>query len=82
MTIVSSCEWWILPASLSMNIIVGLSALLVIGDRLDGWMFCTTLRYVFLDLEDCPVEVPPIITLISPSGRDDSSTLLFNFLSL
>ena len=82
MTIVSSCEWWILPASLSVNIIAGSSTPLVLGDRLDSWTFCTTLRYVFLDLEDCPVEVPPIITLNSPSGRDDSSTLAFSFSSL
>ena len=82
MTIASSCGWWILPASSSMNVIAGLSAPFVLGDRPDSWTFCTTLRYVFLDLEDCPVEVPPIITLISPSGGDDSSTLPFNFSSL
>ena len=42
-------------------------------------MFYTTLRYVFLDLEVCLVEVPPIITLISPSGScDNSSTFPFN----
>ena len=82
MTIVSSCGWWILPASSSVYVIVGLSAPLVLGDRPDSWTFYTTLRYVFLDLEDCPVEVHPIITLISPSGHDDSSTLPFNFSSL
>ena len=51
--------------------------------RPESWMFYTTFRYVFLDLEDCPVEVPPTITLISPSGgRDCSSTFPFNFSSL
>ena len=82
MTIASSCGWWILPASSSVNVIAGSSTPLVLGDHPNSWTFCTTLRYVFLDLEDCPVEVPPIITLISPSGRDDSSTLPFNFSSL
>ena len=82
MTITSSCGWWILPASSSVNVIAGSSIPLVLGDRPDSWMFCTALRYVFLDLEDCPVEVSPIITLISPSGGDDSSTLPFNFSSL
>ena len=86
MTIASSCGWWIFLASLSLNVIVGLSAPLVLGDRLESWTFCTILRYlryVFLDLEDCPVEVPPIITIVSPSGgHDDSSTLPLNFSSL
>ena len=50
---------------------------------LESWTFCTTLRYVFLDLEDCPVEVPHMMTLISPSGgRDGFSTFPFNFSSL
>ena len=56
---------------------------LVLRDRLESWTFCTTLRYVFLDLEDYPVEVPPMMTLISLSGRcDGSSSFLFNFSSL
>ena len=56
---------------------------LVLGDRPESWMFCTTFRYIFLDLEDFPIKVPPIITLISPSkGRDDSSSFPFNFSSL
>ena len=39
--------------------------------------------YVFLDLEDCPVEVPSMMTLISPSGgHDGSSNFPFNFSSL
>ena len=83
MTIASSYGWWILLASSFVNIIAGSSAPLVLGDRPKSWTFCTTLRYVFLDLEDCPVEVPSMITLISPSrGRDDSFTLPFNFSSL
>ena len=70
MTIASSCGWWILLASSIVNVIAGSSTPLVLGDHPDSWTFYTTLRYVFLDLEDCPVEVSPIITLISPSGRD------------
>ena len=59
------------------------SVSLVLGDRLESWMFCTTFRYVFLDLDDCLVEVPPMMTLISPSGGlDGSSTFAFNFSSL
>ena len=66
-----------------MNAMASSSVPLVLGDRPESWMFCTTLRYVFFDLEDYLVEVPPIITLISPSGgRDDSSTFAFNFSSL
>ena len=43
----------------------------------------TTFKYVFLDLEDCPIEVPLMITLIcSSGGHDDSSTFPFNFSSL
>ena len=60
-----------------------LSVALVLGDHLESWMFCTTFKYVFLDLEDYPVEVPPMMTLISLSGgRDDSSSFPFNFSSL
>ena len=59
------------------------NGLLVSYLRLESWTFYTTLRYVFLDLEDCPVEVPPMMTLISPSGgRDGFSIFPFNFLSL
>ena len=83
MMIASSCGWWILSASSSVKVMASLSIPLVLGDHLESWMFCTTLRYVFFDLEDYPVEVPPMITLISPSGgRDDSSTFLFNSSSL
>ena len=68
---------------LSVNVMASSSIPLVLGDCLESWTFCTTLRYVFFDLEDCPVEIPPIITLISPSGgRDDSSTFPFKFSSL
>ena len=50
---------------------------------LNMWITYVLTRYIFFNLEDCPVEVPPIITLISPSGgRDDSSTFAFNFSSL
>ena len=49
----------------------------------ESWTFSTTLRYVFLDLEDCPVEVPPMMTLISPSGGHDGFSIFpFNFSSL
>ena len=76
-TIASSCRWY------SVNVMACLSVNLVLGDHPKSWTFCTTFRYVFLDLEDCPVKVLPIITLISPSGgRDDSSIFPFNFSSL
>ena len=56
---------------------------LALGDRPKSWTLCTTFKYAFLDLDYWPVELPPIITLISPSdGRDDSSALPFNFSSL
>ena len=32
---------------------------LILGDCLESWTFCTTLRYVFFDLENCLVEVRP-----------------------
>ena len=83
MTIASSCGWWTLSASFSMNVMVYSFVTLILGDRPESWTFCITFRYVFLDLEDCHVEVPPIITLISPSeGRDNSSSFPFNFSSL
>ena len=44
------------------------SMVFVLEDRPKIWTFCNTFRYVFLDLEDCPVEVPPKMTLISLSG--------------
>ena len=76
----SSWGWWTLSASSSVNVMACSSVVLVLGDHPKSWMFCTTFRYVFLDLEDCPVEVPSMITLISLSrGRDDSSTFPFNF---
>jgi len=60
-----------------------LSISLVLSDRPESWTFCTTFKYVFLDLKDCPVEVPPMMTLISPSGGlDVSSTFPFDFSSL
>ena len=65
------------------NEIVDSSVPFVLGDCLESWTFCITLRYVFFDLEDRPTEVPPMITLISPSGGcDDSSMFPFNFSSL
>ena len=83
MIIASSCGWWTLSASSSVNVMACSSVTLVFGDHLESWTFCTTFRYVFLDLEDCPIEVPPMITLISPSGgRDNSSSFPFNFSSL
>ena len=66
-----------------MKVIACSSVDLALGDRLESWMLCTTLRYAFLDLDDWLVELSPMITLISPSGgRDDSSALPFNFSSL
>ena len=83
MTIASSCGWWTLSASLPVNVMVYSFVTLILGDRPESWTFCITFRYVFLDLEDCHVKVPPIITLISPSeGRDNSSSFPFNFSSL
>ena len=63
MMIASSCGWWILLASSSMNVMACSFVVLVLGDRPESWTFCTTFRYVFLDLEDCPVEVPPMMAL-------------------
>ena len=66
-----------------MKVIACSSVVLDLGDRLESWTLCTTLRYAFLDLDDRPVELPPMITLISSSsGWDDSSILPFNFSSL
>ena len=59
--------WWTLSTSLPVNVMACSSVVLVLGDCLESWTFCTTFRYVFLDLDDCPVEFPPMITLISPS---------------
>ena len=65
-----------------MNVMACSSVVLVLGDRPESCTFCITFRYVFLDLEDCLVEVLPMITLISLSGGcDDSSTFRFNFSS-
>ena len=83
MTITSSCGWWTLSASSSMNVLTCSFVTLILRDHLESWTFCTTFKYVFLDLEDCPVEVLPIMTLISLNGgRDGSSKFPFNFLSL
>ena len=83
MTIVSSCGWWTITTSLSMNVMVCSSVVLIFEDRPKSWTFCTTFRYVFLDFEDCPVEVSPMMTSISPSGGlDGSSNFAFNFSSL
>ena len=82
-TIASSWGWWILSVSSFVKVITCLSVDLALSDRLESWTLCTTFKYAFLDLDDWPVELPPIITLISLSGgHDDSSTLPFNFLSL
>ena len=83
MTIASSYGWWTLSVSSSMNVMACSSIALVLGNHPESWTFCTTFRYVFLDLEDCPVKVPPMMTLISPSrGHDGSSNFPFNFSSL
>ena len=76
----SSWGWWTLPASSSTNVIACSSVVLVLSDR--SWTFCTTFRYIFLDLGDWPAELPPIITLISPSGGCDDSYLPFQLLIL
>ena len=82
MTIASSCGWWSLLASSSVNVMAYSSVVLVLEDRLESWTFCTTFRYVFLDLENCPVKVTPMMTLISPNwGLDGSSNFAFNFSS-
>ena len=66
-----------------MKVIACSSVDFALGDRPESWTLYTTFKYAFLDLDDWPVELPPIITLISPSGgRDDSSALPFNFSSL
>ena len=79
----SSWGWWTLSASLSVNVMACSSMILSLGDHPKSWTFCTTFKYVFLDLDDWLVEPPLMITLISPSGsHDDSSTFPFNFSSL
>ena len=81
--IASSWGWWILSTSSSLKVIACLSVDLALGDRPEIWTLCTTFKYAFLDLDDWPVEFPPMMTLFSPSGgRDDSSIFLFNFSSL
>ena len=66
-----------------MKVIACSSVDFALGDRPESWTLYTTFKYAFLDLDDWPVELPPIITLTSPSGgRDDSSALPFNFSSL
>ena len=83
MAVASSWGWWILAASSFVKVMACSSVVLVFGDRPESWTFCTTFKYVFLDLDDWLVESPPKIILISPSGgRDDSSTFAFNFSSL
>ena len=83
MTMASSWGWWILSAFSSVKVIACSSVVLALGDRSESWTLCTTLRYAFLDLDEWPIELPPMITLISPNGcRDYFSTLPFNFSSL
>ena len=75
--------WWTLLVSSFVNVMACSSVVLILGDCPESCTFCITFRYVFLDLEDFPVEVPLMITLISLSrGRDNSSTFPFNFSSL
>ena len=48
---------------------VGLSTLVILGDRLEIWTLCTIHKYVFLAfLEELAIVFPYTITLISPSG--------------
>ena len=79
----SSWGWWTLSTSSSMNVIVCSSVVLVLGNRPESWTFCITFRYVFLDLDDWPIELSSMRTVISPSeGCDNSSAFPFNFSSL
>ena len=83
MTIASSWGWWILSVSSSVKVIACSSVDLALGDHPESWTLCNTFKYAFLNLDDWLVELPPMITLISPSGgRDDSSIFPFNFSSL
>ena len=83
MTIALSCGWWTLSASSFVNIMACSSVTFCLRDYPENWTFYTTFRYVFLDLEDCPVEVLHMITLISPNGgHNNSSNFPFNFSSL
>ena len=83
MTIASSWGWWILATSSSVKVIACSSVDLAFSVHPESWMLCTTFKYAFFDLDDRPVELPPMITLISPSGgRDDFSIFPFNFSSL
>ena len=83
MTIASSWGWWILLASSSVKMIACSSVELALGDRPESWTLCTTFKYAFFDLDNWHVELSPMITLISPNGgRDDSSIFPFNFSSL
>ena len=66
-----------------MKVICCSSVDLALGDRPESWTLYTTFKYAFLDLDDWPVELPSMITLISPSGgRYDFFALPFNFSSL
>ena len=83
MTIASLWGWWILSVSSSVKVIGCSSVDLALGDRPESWSLYTTFKYAFLDLDDWPVELPPMITLISPSGDHyDFFALPFNFSSL
>ena len=65
-----------------MKVIACSSVDLTLGDHPESWTLCSTFKYAFLDLDDWLVELPPMITLISPSGgRDDFSIFPFNFSS-
>ena len=68
-TMASSWGWCILEASSSVKVMACSSGVLVLGDHPECWTFCTTFRYVFFELDDWPVKLPPTIILISPSKR-------------
>ena len=76
----SSWGWWTLLASSSVNVMACSSVVFVLSDCPESWTFYTTFRHLFLDLDDWPIELPPMIILFSK--RDDSSTFPFNFSSL
>jgi len=62
-----------------MKVITYSSAPSILGGCSKSRTFCTTFKYVFLDLDDRLAEIPPTLTLISPSRARDGSS---NFPSL
>ena len=74
MTRALSWGWRSCRVSSSVKLMVGLSTLVILGNRPEIWTLCTICKYVFLSfLEALAIVLPPIITLISPSGALDPS---------